>query len=100
MINEEITDFFGDVLIPFQEDGTAGTYIVSEIEQSDKLDPGVHYCFGSQTEEFAISERFIHRAYGCCTIEMNDDDGNVFKDGEYQFLSRVYDLSNNSPSFR
>ena len=101
MITEQIFDLnTGTELVPFGQQGTAGTYIVSEIEQSEKLDPGVHYCFGHQYEEISISKPFAHRATGCCTIEMNDDDGVVYKDGRYQFLSYVYDLTNNSPSFR
>ncbi|CAG5112057.1 Oidioi.mRNA.OKI2018_I69.chr2.g6313.t1.cds [Oikopleura dioica] len=99
MITESITDMSGIDIIAYGNNGTTGKYIVNEIEDSAALDSGVHYCFGYVDETFNINQPFKHVANGCCTISMHDDDGSLIN-GDYNFASTVYDLTNNSPQFK
>ncbi|CAG5094476.1 Oidioi.mRNA.OKI2018_I69.XSR.g13591.t1.cds [Oikopleura dioica] len=99
MIAEQVHSYpDGTLLIDAANNGTSGTYVVSEIETAASLDVNSHYCFGSIDEEFSITQPFTQTSSGCCTISMQDDDGNSFN-GNYIFTSTVADVSNNSPRF-
>ena len=98
VINETIVNFSGDVLLDHGKSGTSGTYRVTELDVSDKLDFDDHYCFGTNSEIFVVNEPFIHRGEGCCTTDLTDDDGNSVASANYTIEAKVNDIFNDSPT--
>ena len=75
------------------------TYIVNDIEKNGYIHS--QWCYGYIDENISKpAEPFEYYFQNCCWVDLTDDDGEVYADGNFKLFAKYNVLENNSPQVK